>query len=229
MAKMNGVTGTFTGKLGSLVVAYRRGKYIGRQYVPNPYNPKTGKQTMQRRMFASCTETMRYFLKFIRTGYRAFRPTYQFQEAVKANVPNFVLSNPVEDVEVSFADLKLSHDDFPEQATASAQAGDTNQIAVSGTAPNFDTIPADYDISRASFQIAAFSPELQEIVGAVISGIEAGQAFNATINVPVHWNGALCHVYGFLVVPPARSINGAGNGIPPICSATGYLGSVTIE
>lgn len=229
MAKMNGVTGTFTGKLGSLVVAYRRGKYIGRQYVPNPYNPKSGKQTMQRRMFASCTETMRYFLKFIRIGFRAFRPTYQFQEAVKMNVEHFVLSNPVEPVDITYSELKLSHDDFPEQASAQADTGGTNAVAIAGTAPSFDTIPDEYDVNQAVFEVAAYCPELQEIAGVEISSLEANTAFSGTINVPPRWNGSLCHVYGFLVVPPARTINGAGNGIPPICSATSYLGQVTIE
>lgn len=226
---MNGVTGTFTGKLGSLVVAYRRGKYIGRQYVPNPYNPKTGKQTMQRRMFAECTETMRYFLKFIRIGFRAFRPTYQFQEAIKANVEKFVLSNPIEPVEIAYSELKLSHDDFPEQASAQASPGETNEIAISGKAPAFDTIPAEYDANQASFHVVAFCPALNEIAGLEITEVVADTTFNGTINVPLRWNGSLCHVYGFLVVPPARTITGAGNGIPPICSGTSYLGSVTIE
>lgn len=52
MARTNGLTGGITGKVGSMVFYYRDGKYIARQYIPNPSNPKSVRQVIQRLKFS---------------------------------------------------------------------------------------------------------------------------------------------------------------------------------
>lgn len=48
MGTINGVIGGITGKVGNMVFFYRNGKYVSREYIPNPSNPQTARQSGQR-------------------------------------------------------------------------------------------------------------------------------------------------------------------------------------
>lgn len=48
MGSINGVIGGITGKVGNMVFYYRNGKYVAREYIPRPSNPKTEGQSSQR-------------------------------------------------------------------------------------------------------------------------------------------------------------------------------------
>lgn len=48
MASTNGIIGGITGKLGNAVFFYRNGKYVAREYISKPSNPKSTAQQVQR-------------------------------------------------------------------------------------------------------------------------------------------------------------------------------------
>lgn len=48
MASTNGIIGGITGKLGNAVFYYRNGKYVAREYIAKPSNPKSLAQSVQR-------------------------------------------------------------------------------------------------------------------------------------------------------------------------------------
>lgn len=48
MGQTNGLTGGVTGKIGSMVFYYRNGKYVAREYIRHPNNPKSELQRVQR-------------------------------------------------------------------------------------------------------------------------------------------------------------------------------------
>lgn len=80
-----GILGSFTGKVGTVVGSSWRGIPVMRAKAVNPKNPRTAAQVETRNRMAATVRAIRPFLESIRHGYIAPSGTSAWCEAVKAN------------------------------------------------------------------------------------------------------------------------------------------------
>ena len=109
----NGILGGFSGRVGNVVGATVRGQNVMRVRPASVTNPNTEKQRSQRERFGLVTHFLSSQIELVKIGFRSFASKLSAYSAASSyNLKNAVLGN-YPDVQLSFADAKISKGNLP--------------------------------------------------------------------------------------------------------------------
>ena len=138
MGTINGVVGGITGKVGGMVFYYRNGKYVAREYIASPSNPKSSRQVEQRLKLALAGRLSKVVPYEALEGFGGSRPDRRsrFLSGVMAGASVSGGSALIDDGLLSFSDgalpLLCSHTVRADSSTAYTRSLDIVSSLVEG-------------------------------------------------------------------------------------------------
>lgn len=144
-----GLIGTFTGKMGAIVVAKWKNVYVGKSKPKKSNRPGTETQLQQRAKFALVGKFLKAYPKLITTGFKGTTGTTSMNEAMKYNI-NHAITGEYPDYKLDYAKVMFSDPqgrgliDGAFEPTAVAVAGGRIQLSWKPEAlSQDDTQPTD--------------------------------------------------------------------------------------
>lgn len=194
MAKLTKkVLGYSRGKVADIVVRKYRKDTIVSGYQPDPRDPKTEDQLLQRTRFGRIARLAARFNPALLLGYAEatagsnMAPRNAFMkdnfEAVQSAAPGSATIN--------FADLVVAKGSFYNVQFGSVQTSNPLEIALSWV-PNDDLPGTD---AQDAVQFLVYCPDMDE---ALMGTPRNRSSASAIIEVPSYWNGMKVHVWGFV-------------------------------
>lgn len=199
MAKVVGLVGSASGKIGNVVYAVTNGIQIARVYQPVVSNPKSGLQTMQRAKGNLAGRissfTPRTAIMGLGANNRTRRGEFLRNILKKASV---VQTSTGYEAKIDNPDMLFSRGSVILSVINAAVNASNNSISVTLSGPTSGTIPADVYASMQTRLVAMVydntTQELVEVVTAIANKPEQGQTA-ATSMITAHPSGYYVDVY----------------------------------
>lgn len=183
------ILGATRGKVGDVVFRKFRMANVDSAYQPNPFNPNTEAQRLQRGKFSVMSNHAQEMAVIINKGLAfavkgtMLSPRNRF---IRENKGCFTGSQP-DNITVSYTTMKValgsrSHCDF-------ASPSFDNPLEVQAI---FTTADMTAD-SNNQVYLAVYCPDAKEAILSAPAKLEDG---SVSVNVPSHWNGLKVHVWG---------------------------------
>lgn len=138
MAKVFGITGVVTGKMGGGVFAQRHGETIWRQYQPVVANPSTAAQIKQRarmKLMSQMSAVMAPVIAMAREGAVSSRNLF-----VKRNMRYTTYDTALNQAKIDLTNVKLTHSVVGLPALTSSRTSTEIAISLADSLDNFDHV-----------------------------------------------------------------------------------------
>lgn len=215
MAKLiKKVLGYSRGKVADIVVRKYRKDTVVSGYQPDPRDPKTNAQLIQRTRFGALAALTSRFNPAVELGYAeaaagtSMAPRNAF---MKDNFEHVQSSSPGTST-INYADLAVAKGTFYGVQFGGVHATNPLEIDLSWVT-NEDLPGTD---SADIVQLFAFCPDANE---GIMATPRARSSASAVIEVPSYWNGMKVHVWGFVQ---------AKDNVKHVSQSV-YIGNVTIS
>lgn len=185
MAKIYGLQGVLTGKIGNSVFAVRSGEQIARQYQPIVSNPSTTAQIEARaklKLISQLSAVMAPVIAMRRVGAKSSRNLF-----VEANYGSLTYANNQADI--TLANVKLTRSVVGMPSISAVRNETSITVLLSAAEPNLN-------VSRIVY--AAFEKQQDgslRLLGSAVAN-SAGVDGNWAVDVPVTTNEVVVYAYG---------------------------------
>lgn len=206
MAKIYGINGVLSGKVGNTIFASKGGKTIARQYQPIVRNPKTLPQVIQRARFLTANglgQALANCLEGLSTISRGARVSLR-NSFVRLNMENISASSSSVsqgtnvETEVSWPTLKVASGSGTLPSISSMTSEEAQQVQIEVDA---DNLPEG--ITASDFVVlVVVCPESNAALAARAT-ISSGKV---TMMVPNSWNGQRVWGYAFTVAALSNEV-----------------------
>ena len=195
----NGILGGFSGRVGNVVGATVRGRNVMRVRPASVTNPNTEKQRSQRERFGLVTHFLSSQIELVKIGFRSFTNKLSaFNAATSYNLKNAVIGN-YPDVQLSFADAKISKGNLPPVAGLVATFVAPDTISLEWTDNSSKPLAAATDL----LMIGLYEPT--KGIGFSIMNAATRADGQVTVEMPEECAGLSVEVYAFYL-----SLSGLG-------------------
>jgi hypothetical protein len=189
----NGILGGFSGRVGNVVGSTWRGKSVMRVRPASVTNPNTDKQRGQRSRFGMVNRFCSSLGDLVKVGFRPLAGKQSaFNAATSYNLRNAVVGD-FPDVQLSFADLKLSKGILPGVASPVLNFVAPDRLELTWTDNSSKALASATDL----LMVGLYAPE--SATGLCYLNAATRADAQASLEIPEEWLGTTAEVFAYFL------------------------------